>query len=55
VILSADANGYTWTVQDAAGVTLAGGSELYGTVAKQFDVQAMFYKQYYTHSVEMDL
>lgn len=55
VIISADANGYTWTVQDQSGLNLSGGTALYGAIAKQFDVQAMFYKQYYTHSVEMDL
>jgi hypothetical protein len=38
VIVSADANGYTWTVQNQAGLTLSGGSQLYGAIAKQFDV-----------------
>lgn len=53
--ISADANGYTYLIQGQSGAVVATGSNLYGAVAKQFDVQAMFYKQYYTHSVEMDL
>jgi hypothetical protein len=38
VIVSTDANGYTWTVQNQSGATVAGGSSLYGAATKQFDV-----------------
>jgi hypothetical protein len=55
VIISADVNGYTWTIQGQTGITVAAGTSLYGELTQQFNTQSMFYSQYYTKKVELDL
>lgn len=55
VIISADVNGYTWLMQDQVGSAVATGTALYGENTKQFGTQAMFYSQYYTKDVHLDL
>lgn len=55
VIISADVNGYTWTVQSQSLSVVSAGSSLYGVTTQQFATQALFYSQYYTKSVNLDL
>lgn len=51
VIISADVNGYTWTIQNQSATTVAAGTNLYGNATEQFAAQAMFFTQYYTKGI----